>query len=75
MKQAFSPSKIGKNLLALRKANGWQQQYVADRLGVSRQLIYFFEHGQRGLSIKRLQQFCNLYQVKPEAILGLQKTA
>lgn len=55
--------KIGKQLKELRRARGWRQLEVADRVGLSRSAISNIESGKRSLTLVTLQRFCELYNI------------
>ena len=50
-------------LTALRKAHGYSQEQLAERLGVSRQTISRWEVGEHTPSMKHLKVLSDLYQV------------
>jgi transcriptional regulator with XRE-family HTH domain/DNA polymerase III delta prime subunit len=50
-------------LIEARKARGWRQQDVADRLHVSLDAVRYWERGRRNPSPKRRKQLCDLYEM------------
>lgn len=54
---------IGKQLKELRKARGWRQLEVADKVGLSRSAVSNIESGKRALTISTLKRFCEVYSV------------
>ena len=56
-------TKIGKQLKELRKARGWRQLEVADKVGLSRSAISNIEAGKRALTLTTLKRFCELYNI------------
>lgn len=56
-------SQIGKELKELRKARGWRQVEVADKIGLSRSAISNIEAGHRSLTLVTLKKFCELYGI------------
>lgn len=55
--------KIGKQLKELRRARGWRQLEVAEKVGLSRSAISNIESGKRSLTLTTLQRFCELYNI------------
>ena len=48
LQSSFSPATaLSERLAALRRARGWSMEQFADRLGVSRQSVWYWESGQR----------------------------
>ena len=56
-------NKIGKQLKELRRARGWRQLEVAEKVGLSRSAISNIEGGKRSLTLSTLQRFCELYNI------------
>lgn len=52
---------IGKMLATMRKYRNMTQNYVAVRLGTSRQYITNIETGQATVSMDRISDFCDIY--------------
>lgn len=52
---------IGRNLRALRTANHFTQEQVAEFLGISSSQYQFFESGQRTAKLSCLEKLCNLF--------------
>ncbi len=55
--------KVGKQLKELRKARGWKQYQVAERVSMSRASISNIEAGRRSLTLQGLKRFSELYQI------------
>lgn len=55
--------KLGENLMSIRVAHGMSQQYVADRMGLSRAAISFYELGKRTIDVETLFKLCDIYNV------------
>jgi transcriptional regulator with XRE-family HTH domain len=73
MNQVLSQKEIGQRLRTLRLARNMKAVAVARRLKVSRQHIHALEAGECNLTLKRLQQFTQIYKVNPDALLARQK--
>lgn len=52
---------IGKNLRALRTANHFTQEQVAEFVGISSSLYQGIESGQRNAKLSHLEKLCNLF--------------
>lgn len=59
----INKEKIGKQLQELRKARGWRQIEVADKVNLSRSAISNIESGKRALTLSTLKRFCELYSI------------
>lgn len=60
MKRNDFDVRLGKLLKEAREEKGYSQQYVADRMGVTRQSIYYWERGERGIIAGYLLDFCDV---------------
>ena len=60
--------RIGERIKELRKKNGWTQEQVADKIGVS-----FYERNNRTPSPEMLVKFAQLYEVSADYLLGIEK--
>lgn len=60
-------------LKAVREDQDKTQQQVADALNTTRQQIGKYESGCQSMTIGRLKEFCRLYKVSADYILGLPK--
>ena len=58
---------------AIREDNECTQQRLADLLGTTRQQIYKYEAGSQSMTIARLKQFCLVFGVSADYVLGLPK--
>lgn len=56
-------STIGKNILAFRKKLGLNQQDIADYCGVPRELISFYETGNREISLLHLEKISEFMNI------------
>jgi transcriptional regulator with XRE-family HTH domain len=54
----------GRNIKAFRERLFLSQQEVADFLGVSREMISYWENGQREISLKILEKLSDLFGVE-----------
>lgn len=57
------------NLKALRTANNFKQEYIADILGISQPEYSKLESGQRRLDTHFIKTLCKLYDVSIEYLL------
>lgn len=63
---------IEQNKLKLyRKANGWTQKYMADRLGVTQQRYQQWETAEEDMRTSTLRKICIEFQLNPSWLLGL----
>ena len=67
MKRTFDVE-LGKIFQKIRNERNMSQQYVADRLHVSRSTIASWEQGRRGLSADDFFKLCEFYNVNPNDI-------
>lgn len=61
---------LSEKLAALRKAHGYSQLYVAERLNVSRQAISRWEVGSSVPSTENLMELSRLYGVSLDELVG-----
>lgn len=59
----------GERIKMLRVARGWTQQDLADRAGVSKQAVSFWETNINPMSRKKLQTLCELFNVDMDYII------
>lgn len=62
---------LGGRMAELRKQQGLSQTQLADLLGISQQLVAFYERGQRRVPIDLLPGVARLLGVSVEELLGL----
>ncbi len=55
----------------LRADNDYTQQYVADQLGISREVYRRYEKGTRSIPVDCLVGLSRLYKVSTDYLLGL----
>lgn len=60
---------IDKNLLWLRKSNGYSQEEVAEKIGVSRQAVAKWENGESVPDIYNCMALAKLYHVQLDDLL------
>lgn len=58
--------RLGKRIATLRRARGWTQEYLANRVGVGRQQISVWENGHQAVSGKNLLRLYDIFDVTPE---------
>lgn len=63
----------GKKLRELRKLEGWTQEEVARRIGVSKQTYSHYEKEQRKPSLKTIRELAAVYQVNIDDIFAEEK--
>lgn len=56
-----------------REDKDMTQTEVANKIGTTQQQIYKYENGKQEMTINRLKEFCQLYEVSADYILGLPK--
>ena len=54
---------IGKELKIVRIRNNLKLEEVADNLNINRETLRRYENNSNGLSVERLEQLLNFYQV------------
>lgn len=65
---------LGKRLRDIRISQNKTQQDVADRLGIARQNVSYYEKGIRTLDIDTFFKICDIFNVDPNEVLnGLRK--
>lgn len=67
-----APSEFGERLTALRVEKGWPLEKLAERLGVSRQAVWYWETGQRLPRAEHFRKIADVFAV-PEADLLVQQ--
>ena len=56
---------VGEDIRALRKARGLTLVAVAKRLGITYQQVQKYERGSSSLSVSRLYEFAQVYEIAP----------
>lgn len=64
---------LNKNLRDIRMKNNYNQEYVANKLGVTKQTISNWEKGKRSPDIDSLIKLANLYEVTLDTLTGSDK--
>lgn len=62
--------KLGEKLTAIRVEKNLSQQYVADRMSLSRSAISYYELGRRTIDVETLFKLCDIYNVDVNEILS-----
>lgn len=60
---------MGNRIKKLRVARDWTQQELADRAGVSKQAVSFWETNRNPMSREKLQTLCELFNVDVDYLL------
>lgn len=60
----------GKKLRELRKIEGWTQQEVANKLGVSKQTYSHYENEKRKPGLEMIKKLAEVYQVDLDRVFG-----
>jgi len=61
---------MGEKILNMRKARGWNQEELADRVGVSRQAVSRWESGTAKPDADKIIAICDLFGVSADYLLG-----
>ena len=56
---------LSEKIMSLRKERGWSQEFLADKLGVSRQSVSKWEMGQSVPDLKRIVDWNFLSKLPP----------
>lgn len=67
--------RLGERICALRAARGWSTRKLAERLGVSAATVNAIEHGKTGVSVDRLNELAQIFEVSVAALLGSNRGA
>ena len=62
---------VGKNIRAFRHQNGWSQEDVANKLGISIPAFSKIETGVTDINLSRLEQIANIYEIEVAQLLSL----
>ena len=60
---------MGEKILAMRKARGWSQEELADRIGVTRQAVSRWESGAAKPDADKIIAVCDLFGVSADYLL------
>jgi transcriptional regulator with XRE-family HTH domain len=61
--------RIGRNVKRFRRARGWTQQSLADRVSTSRIYVAQIEAARKEVSLEMLARLARALRVKPGALL------
>lgn len=61
--------KLHEKIIALRRKNGWSQEELAGRMGVSRQSVSKWESGASTPELDRIAELCRLFGVSADALI------
>ena len=64
---------FGTRLKELRKQNGLTQQQLAERVGVTKSVIYFYELKERAPSPDVLTKLSYIFHVSTDYLLGIER--
>ena len=64
---------LGQNLKDIRIKNKYNQEDIAEQLGVTKQTISNWEKGKRTPDINSLIKLANIYQVTLDSLIGIDK--
>ncbi|MDN5285893.1 MAG: transcriptional regulator [Mucilaginibacter sp.] len=68
--QKKSNKSVGKNIRALRHQQGWSQEDVANRLGISIPAFSKIETGVTDINLSRLEQIANIFEINVAQVLA-----
>lgn len=60
---------LGEKIEELRKARGWSQIYLADRIGASKSAVSLWEKGERKPSMKALGNLAKVFGVSTDYLV------
>jgi len=61
---------LGHNLKDIRTKCDYSQQYVAERLGVTRHCIGNYENGLRSIDMETLYKLCDIYNANINDVIA-----
>lgn len=65
---------VGQKLLSIRKELGYNQQDVAEIIGISRASLSYYEKGERSLDIETLYKLAAFYEISIDYLFGLKNS-
>ena len=65
--------RFAENLMALRKRQGWSQEELGGRDGVTRQTVSKWEVGQSTPELEKLVELSRLFGVSIDRLVGLEE--
>lgn len=72
--QRAADAAIGRRIERARRAKGMTQAALAERVGVTQQMVYWYESGTCGFPVSLLEKLCRALDVSPRQLLGLTST-
>jgi len=66
----LDPKEMGRRVRVRREEKGLSRETLADKLGVTSQFVADIEHGNKGISIKKLYALCQILDVPADYILA-----
>ncbi|RDY58482.1 helix-turn-helix domain-containing protein [Flagellimonas nanhaiensis] len=60
---------VAYNIVRLRKAKGWNQEFLSDKMEISRASISNIEKGRHALSLRNLEKLCEIFECGSTEIL------
>ena len=63
---------VGKKLSELRKMEGWTQDYLADKLQISRSTLANYERSARQVPNELIPKIAKLFGVRTDYLFGLE---
>lgn len=67
----FEENILGERVRALRKARGWKQAELGEKIGLSHKAISTLESGSRGISVEKLIELAYALRVSTDYLLGI----
>ena len=62
---------VGKRLLELRKNHKYNQDFVANQIGISRAALSYYEKGERSIDIEILYKLAEFYEISIDYLFGI----
>jgi transcriptional regulator with XRE-family HTH domain len=66
-----SRKKVGQSIKILRQQNGWSQEHIANRLGISIPALSKIETGVTDVNLSRLEQIAGVYGVTLSQLVNI----
>jgi transcriptional regulator with XRE-family HTH domain len=61
---------LGEKIRLLREAKGWRQDELAQKVGLSREMLSSIENGHRQIKAEELSRFADILEVSSDQLLG-----
>lgn len=68
--EIFQGANIGSKIRMLRELNGWSQQELADRIGMSKDAVYFWEGKRRSPEQRSIRDLAIAFNIKESELNG-----